>query len=93
VRLHPRCRDLAARHQHDHLRPVCGGRPDLDGFNRLRAVETLANLRYQQRMGRRTDFGVERTVHHRLVREIRAEIAALGLPEPAASWARTFDIE
>jgi hypothetical protein len=56
-------------------------------------VETLANLRYQQRMGRRTDFGVERTVHHRLVREIRAEIAALGLPEPAASWARTFDIE
>ena len=67
-------------------------RPDLDGFNRLRAAQTLAYLRFQQRSPRRIGFenDAQKQVRLRLLGEIRAELTTLGLPEPAASWVRGF---
>ena len=69
--------------------------PDLDQFERFRAAQTLAYLRYQKGTPGRTGVwnAAEDKVRPRLISEIRAELATLGLPEPAASWARAFGEE
>jgi hypothetical protein len=67
-------------------------RPDLDVFNRLRAADTLASLRYQQATPGRTGVGGgrEQQIRPALLREIRAELETLGLPQAARPWIRSW---
>ena len=68
-------------------------RPDLDLFNRFRAAQTLAYLRFQDEKPGRFWRPEDEQERQKRIRDIRAELETLGLAEPAASWVRAFGSE
>lgn len=63
--------------------------PALDTFNRMRAAETYAYLRFHNETPRKR-FDLDERVRRALVDDIRADLVGFNLPEPAASWAKSF---
>jgi len=64
-------------------------RPELDTFNRMRAAETYAYLRFHNETPANR-FTLDDKTRRTLLTNIRAELVGFNLPEPAASWASGF---
>jgi hypothetical protein len=64
-------------------------RPELDTFNRMRAAETYAYLRFHNETPANR-FKLDDKTRRTLLTNIRAELVGFNLPEPAASWASGF---
>jgi hypothetical protein len=65
---------------------------ELDTFNRMRAAETYAYLRFHNETPINR-FSIDARTRQPLLASIRADLVGFNLPEPAASWARSFGKE